>query len=159
MNALKAVLMRKLGPLPVWVYFIVGVLGVAFILKRRTDSQKTSDTGSDLPPGGPFPDAQPMNYSSDIFVNIPAPIVVSPSTPAPVLIPRTRPDIRPVSPPAGQSRTIPNRTLASTGEVLAPARETSLTYVVPAAQAQSVSVPLTSGARVLSGVRQVIPVG
>ena len=68
--------MRKLGPAPVWVYFIVGVLGVAWIVKRRQDAkaaQAQPEDQSAALSNMQFPSAQPMNYSSDIFINVPAP--------------------------------------------------------------------------------------
>lgn len=72
-SSFKAVLSRKVGGVPVWVIFAVGVLALVWWFRRKPaakpdDTDTLMDTSSQT-----FPYANPMNYSSDVFVNINGP--------------------------------------------------------------------------------------
>lgn len=95
---LMELMKRKIGPAPVWVYFLVLVFGVVWFIRSRqskTDTGSTSDQSSANSQS--FPDAQPMNYSQDIFINLPWNQNNSgaTTTPAPVPVPRRRVEIPP----------------------------------------------------------------
>lgn len=69
MNELVAFAKKKVGPAPVWVYLVIGVLGLAWYLRSR--KKKTSDS-QDATNGGvmdQFAMAYPMPYQSDVFIN------------------------------------------------------------------------------------------
>lgn len=81
---MKAILTKKVGVFPVWVLGLIGVLIVAYILKRRSASAAgtqsgTATTGGDLTSQS-FPYGQPMNYSNDVYVNSPATSTTTPTT-------------------------------------------------------------------------------
>lgn len=68
-------LRRKVGPAPVWVYVLIGVLGLAWYLRSKGSSSSsgtTATSGSSVTAstqnGGAFPSAYPMNYSSDVYL-------------------------------------------------------------------------------------------
>lgn len=71
---LKALLLRKVGPAPVWVYCIVAVLGLAWYLRSRkkpaaTEEDTTGDTNGVL---DQFALAYPMPYQGGVSVETPS---------------------------------------------------------------------------------------
>jgi len=113
---IREVLTRKIGPAPTWVYGLIGVLGLAWWIKRRQATTKPpEDNANDnITQGGAldaFSMAYPMPYSSDIFVNVqnpppsvpvtinnPTPVAVTPpSVPAPVATPAPPPKVSSVT--------------------------------------------------------------
>lgn len=69
MGQFKAILTRKYGGIPVWVFALMGVLGLALYLKHRQASKPADTTGQNAAASQAFPGAYPMNYSSDVFIN------------------------------------------------------------------------------------------
>lgn len=99
---MKTTLSKKVGGVPVWLIVVVGIGIVAYILKRRAAaaaaaaaaSPDTSSAAGNVA-GQTFPYGQPMNYSSDLYVNQPADPTTSPAT-------------TPTTPSIGQNPTQPN---------------------------------------------------
>jgi len=134
MMDIKGLLTRKLGPAPVWVYFAVGVLIVAWIIKRRQSASTQDDTQNG--DASAFPNAQPMNYSSDIFINVAAPTGTQPTTPTTTPV-RTLPEKWPIK-SVWASKLTPSvvdalsRNISDlTRGVIPSARTKSVTYVAP----------------------------
>lgn len=81
----KAILTKKYGGIPVWAMGLVAIAVLAYILHKRAASkptEKKTDTSGDVT-SQTFPYAQPMNYTSDVFVNTPK----TPVTPTPAPTP------------------------------------------------------------------------
>lgn len=78
-GGIAGMLTRRVGPLPIWIYAVIGILGLAWYLRakaaKNAKTQGAAVDASALAAGatGTFPNAQPMNYSSDIFVNLTQP--------------------------------------------------------------------------------------
>ncbi len=72
MGDVGEVLKRKVGPAPVWVYLVIGILGLAYYIKKRQQANnvpgQANPSAASIDPGV-FPNAYPMNYSSDIYTN------------------------------------------------------------------------------------------
>ena len=72
-GSITSLLKRKFGPAPVWVYAVIGVLGLAWYLKRKgaatsTGNTAAGSTAATTDGAGTFPTAYPMNYNSDIHL-------------------------------------------------------------------------------------------
>jgi hypothetical protein len=67
-NSFKAILTRKIGGVPVWIYALIFVLLLAWWLKRRSDAA-SKDTGNlaDVSKQT-FPYANGMPYSNNLYV-------------------------------------------------------------------------------------------
>lgn len=75
MERFKAILQRKVGGIPVWVLFAIGILGLAFYLRKRQGEKGISDQASLADTANQtFPNAQAMPISFDTFVNITNPV-------------------------------------------------------------------------------------
>jgi len=108
----RELLTRKVAGIPVWIVSLVAVLGLAWWLHSRGAAQQTAS--SDTTGATGFPEAVPMSYSSDTFVN-----VQQPSSPLP-----TAPPHWGGNPPAGYIGTTPAPTPTP------PPKTSSVTYVV-----------------------------
>lgn len=69
---------RRIGPAPLWLWFVVFVFGVAIFLRWRaskTPATKDTSKNSDASYSGPFVTGQSMMlpWSQDIFVNVQQP--------------------------------------------------------------------------------------
>lgn len=72
MGAFVEILKRKYGPAPLWVYLLIGVLGLAWYLRSRNASQAA--TAEEKPNESVLQDfmmAYPMPYQGDVTVNVP----------------------------------------------------------------------------------------
>lgn len=87
MNELVALAKRKVGPAPVWVYLVVGILGLAWWLRSRKAKAKTQeDTTNSTGVMDQFALAYPMPYQSDVFVNVTGSTPQNPNTAIPTSI-------------------------------------------------------------------------
>lgn len=71
MNEIVAFAKRKVGPAPIWVYLVIGILGLAWYLrsrKKKTAEEETKDDSTGVL--SQFALAYPMPYTSDTFVNV-----------------------------------------------------------------------------------------
>jgi hypothetical protein len=77
-----ALLTRKVGGVPAYVYMGVAVLGLAWYLRKRAASKAatTDTTAQNASAGQTFPNAGPMPWSADVFINNQTP--AAPTTPA-----------------------------------------------------------------------------
>lgn len=131
-GGLKAVLTRRLGPAPVWAYFVVLVIAVAVYLRWR--ASKTAATAaasaSSNVNSSPNLTSQPSTlvpYTSDVFVNIQQPGATGAAGPIG---------------PAGPSGT--PGPVGAPGPTGAPAPAPS-PVPVPPARKQSITYPVASG--------------
>jgi hypothetical protein len=106
MDQLKAILTRKFGPAPVWVYALVAVLGLAWYLRSRkpavTDEAK-SENESVL---DQYALAYPMNTQGNVTVSVPA---TTPASGTGFSDPYTQPVFDPAH-PYGRSGKLPTGT-------------------------------------------------
>jgi hypothetical protein len=70
----KALLTKKIAGIPTYAYLVVGILLLAWYLKKRAASKKTDTTATDTSgqnaaANQAFPNAGPMPWSADVFVN------------------------------------------------------------------------------------------
>lgn len=82
MERLKAILSRKVAGIPVAVYMLLGVLGLAYYLKKRQDAAAATanPSASVAGAGQTFPNGNPMAFSSDVFINNQLPVGQGPRT-------------------------------------------------------------------------------
>lgn len=84
LSGFKAILTKKVGVFPVWVLGLLGILIVAYILKRRAAStaavSPTASSNAGSLTSQTFPYANPMNYSNDVYVNNPQTTPTTPTT-------------------------------------------------------------------------------
>lgn len=127
MDQIKTVLTKKLAGIPVWIIGALAVLGLAFYLKRKQAAsqaaQAAQNTASTAGPESTFPYANPMNYSSDVFVNVSQPPdIINNIVPGPSNQPVSGPPVPYPPPPSPSPTPVP---LPSP-----PPKQKSITYVV-----------------------------
>jgi nucleoid-associated protein YgaU len=115
-NKLRELLLRKFYGIPVIVYALIGIGLLAWYLHKRQQAQQQNPNAAMDNNVQVFPDAQPMNYSNDIFVNVPDNDTPVPGPTGPPGPPG------PTGPPAPTPTPIPTP--------VPPPRQTSVTYVV-----------------------------
>lgn len=70
MQRFKEILSRKIAGVPVAVIMLLGVLGLAYYLKKRQDAAAATNPGASVAGAGQtFPNGNPMSYSTDVFIN------------------------------------------------------------------------------------------
>ena len=115
---MRDLLTRRLGPFPVWLYFVVLVIGgVIFLRWRKTKGSGTSKLNSDatLAPNLTSQPSTLIPYTTDVFVNI-----QQPGAPGPAGEPG------PAGPPGPAVETPVNNTPPP------PPAQTSMTYLIKA---------------------------
>lgn len=84
LSGFKAILTKKVGGIPVWAIGLVGIAVIAYILKKRSDAKAasgaTDSSAASSVAGQAFPYGQPMNYSSDVYINQPTAPPATPGT-------------------------------------------------------------------------------
>jgi LysM repeat protein len=86
---MRELLTRRIGPAPVWVYFIIFVLATAVFLRWR----QTKKTGAAAVDAGSNPgitseaNLTPAPFYNDIFINVQQPVVGGSTTPTPTPTP------------------------------------------------------------------------
>lgn len=80
---MKEFFTRRIGPAPVWLYFVIFVIGLVILLRWR-QSHAASSVNSDAASSPNLTDAVPLTvpYVSDIFVNVQQPGAPGPPGPA-----------------------------------------------------------------------------
>lgn len=168
MADIRGVLTKRIGPAPVWVYGAIGVLGLAWYLRRNAGTSSTAQTKIADEDAIPI---QRVHYTSDVFITVPSNPV--PQTPKPK--PRTSgPYNLPKTPTGGSTKSpypLPRQssitTVARPGDLLYGIVKSAMTgttnqtvdrsVIESAAGEHGYHSAATVGARLVPSYRSVIP--